>query len=74
MAGLHFAASIPNFLILEYQDLMHAVLVELVDHPPELENGAVRVPDRPGLGIDVRMEAIERYVDWGENQSDRGSW
>jgi galactonate dehydratase len=66
VAGIHFAASIPNFLILEYQDLMHAVLAEIVDYPPVLENGAVHVPTRPGLGIDVRLEAIQKYVDWGE--------
>jgi len=24
------------------------------------------VPDGPGLGIDVRMGAIEKYVDWGD--------
>jgi L-alanine-DL-glutamate epimerase-like enolase superfamily enzyme len=72
VAGIHFAASIPNFLILEYQDLMHATLAELVDNPPELVNGAVLVPNRPGLGIDVRLAAIEKYLDWGETPSLEG--
>ena len=46
-----------------------ATLAELVDNPPELVDGARLVPNRPGLGIDVRLAAIEKYVDWGETPS-----
>ncbi len=46
-----------------------ATLAELVDNPPELVEGALLVPNRPGLGIDVRLAAIEKYVDWGETPS-----
>lgn len=66
VAGLHFAAAIPNFVVLEYQDLMHLTMAELVDRPPKLVDGFLQVPDAPGLGIDVHMAAIEKYVDWGD--------
>jgi galactonate dehydratase len=66
LAGLHFAAAIPNFLILEYQDLMHRTLSELVDRPPRLVDSFLEVPDGPGLGIDVQLAAVEKYVDWGD--------
>jgi galactonate dehydratase len=65
VAGLHLAAAIPNFLILEYQDLMHQTLAALTNCPPIYENGYVRVPEGPGLGIDVRLDVVEKYVDWG---------
>ncbi|MGH2457590.1 MAG: mandelate racemase/muconate lactonizing enzyme family protein [Chloroflexota bacterium] len=69
-AGLHLAAAIPNFLLAEYQPQMHRTMATLVDEPPRLEDGFLRVPDRPGLGIDlVDVEEVERYVDWGERAS-----
>jgi L-alanine-DL-glutamate epimerase-like enolase superfamily enzyme len=65
VAGLHLAAAIPNLLLVEYQDLMHRTMAELVDRPPPVENGYLHVPDVPGLGIDLRLDVIGRYVDWG---------
>ncbi|HMR50079.1 MAG TPA: hypothetical protein PKE40_12400 [Arachnia sp.] len=33
----------------------------LVTNPFQLEDGAIRVPDLPGLGVQLDEEMIERY-------------
>ena len=33
--------------------------------PPVIEDGHILVPDRPGLGVDLDEEAIERYPPHG---------
>ena len=60
MMSMHLAASIPNFLILE--DIHHDTDVrnELIVTPPiERIDGCVLVPDRPGLGVELNIDAIK---------------
>ena len=47
--------------ILEYDRSSHPFRRELVTEPLSLEDGVVRIPDGPGLGIEVVPEALERY-------------
>ena len=47
--------------ILEYDRSLHPFRRELVTEPMSLENGVVRIPDGPGLGIELVPEALERY-------------
>jgi L-alanine-DL-glutamate epimerase-like enolase superfamily enzyme len=66
MANVHCAAAIDNFLALE----MHSVdnpwweeLVTVVGHNgPLIENGFVKVPDAPGLGIELNEEAVKAHL------------
>ena len=61
-ASLHYAASIPNALMLEWDQNPNAVRDELLKEPLTLESdGTVRLPERPGLGIELDREAVERY-------------
>ena len=71
-AGVQLAAAIPNFVLLEYQAMMHRLTASLVDEPPRLEDGFLLFPDRPGLGLDVRLDAIAPYVDWGSDDAPAG--
>jgi L-alanine-DL-glutamate epimerase-like enolase superfamily enzyme len=61
MANLHVAAAIPSFVALEHHGLDLPFWRELVTGLPEdyLEEGYVRVPELPGLGVDLNYEAIE---------------
>ena len=62
MASLHFAAAIPNGLLLEWDQNPNALRDELLKEPLRLEkDGTVRPPERPGLGIELDSAAIERY-------------
>jgi L-alanine-DL-glutamate epimerase-like enolase superfamily enzyme len=46
-----------NGLFLEYFPWLDPLLV----HPMEVKNGMARVPDRPGLGIELKPEAVEEF-------------
>lgn len=62
MASLHFAASIPNALMLEWDQNPNGLRSELLKEELRLEAGSmVRVPERPGLGIELDRAAVERY-------------
>ena len=59
--NLHFAASTPNFLILEYHADDEAPRKDLVQEPMRLEGGYLQLPNKPGLGIEINEEAFRRY-------------
>jgi galactonate dehydratase len=63
MANVHFAASTPNYRILEhFNDFADAWVFELVDHPPRIDrDGRFEVPDRPGLGLRLNHDACEAH-------------
>ncbi len=47
--------------ILEYDRSSHPFRQDLVSVPWVLQEGMIKVPDGPGLGVEVRMDTIERY-------------
>ena len=61
-AGIQLAASIPNFLCQEQVNLGDGYLKE----PFQVENGYVRVPTKPGLGIEMDEEQLADKIghDW----------
>lgn len=63
ITGVHLAASIPNFLMLESvgSPADRTVFAELTDPPPLIENGMLALPAGPGLGIELKKEAFLRY-------------
>jgi L-alanine-DL-glutamate epimerase-like enolase superfamily enzyme len=69
IAGVHLSASIPNLLALEWHAASVPFFDELVkdSEGPLIQNGRVRVPDRPGLGIEFDEEAAYRYRKPGES-------
>jgi galactonate dehydratase len=56
--AVQFAASTPNFLILEYQPDQTGPSRDLVRKPLVLEDGHIRIPDQPGLGIELNEAAF----------------
>lgn len=57
--AVQFAASTPNFLILEYQPDQTGPNRDLVRKPLVLEDGYLRIPDQPGLGIELNEAAFD---------------
>ena len=59
---IHLVSAIPNGLILEYYststDPLHR---EMFEETLQVEDGHVRPPNRPGLGIVPNMKVLERY-------------
>ena len=60
-ASLHFLASIPNSLLLEFDQNPHALREELLKEPIRADEGFVTLPERPGLGVELDPVAVERY-------------
>jgi L-alanine-DL-glutamate epimerase-like enolase superfamily enzyme len=62
IASLHYAASIPNALALEWDQNPNGLRDELLKEGLRLESdGTVKLPERPGLGIELDRDAVERY-------------
>jgi L-alanine-DL-glutamate epimerase-like enolase superfamily enzyme len=61
-ASLHYAASIPNGLVLEWDQNPNGLRTELLKEEFRLESDSTLcVPERPGLGIELDRGAIDRY-------------
>ncbi len=60
-SGLQLAAATPNCTILEYSLGFNPMLRELATDPPIVRDGYIYIPDRPGLGVTLNPEFVERY-------------
>jgi L-alanine-DL-glutamate epimerase-like enolase superfamily enzyme len=61
-ASLHFAASIPNALVVELDRNENPLREALLKAPIAIDrHGMVALPTRPGLGIELDRAALERY-------------
>jgi len=61
IASGHFAASTPNFMILEYQMGDVPWIDELLGAPVPIEGGDLVLPARPGLGFELNHKAVTKY-------------
>jgi galactonate dehydratase len=59
-AFAHFAAAIPNYTHME-SNLCKGPVAEIVDEQMPVENGYRIVSDRPGIGIEIVEEVLEKY-------------
>lgn len=68
IAGVHLAAAIPNLVALEWHAASVPFFDELVKNAggPMIQNGRVRVPEAPGLGIEIDEDTAYRYRKPGE--------
>jgi galactonate dehydratase len=60
-ASLQVAACIPNFLIMEYPVAWEPFANEIAKNPLRVEQGAIALPQAPGIGIDLDEAALARY-------------
>ena len=60
-ATIQVSACIPNFLITEYFVNLEPFGNEVAVEPFQVEDSYIRVPDKPGLGIELDEEALARY-------------
>jgi L-alanine-DL-glutamate epimerase-like enolase superfamily enzyme len=61
MASAHLCASVPNFLVLEYQLGDVPWIDELLTHPVPVREGHLDLPERPGLGFALDHAAVAKY-------------
>ncbi len=60
-ATIQVSTTIPNFLITEYFVNLEAFGREIARDPFKVENGYIKVPDAPGLGIELDEQALARF-------------
>lgn len=68
MASCHVCASVPNFMILEWQIYFHKnpMFDEIVTYEgPKIEDGFVTVSEAPGIGVDINEEGMRKYATEG---------
>jgi D-galactarolactone cycloisomerase len=59
-AGLHVSAAVEELAAFEYQPVSVEVANRTLREPFTVSDGAMRLPDRPGLGIELDEDELER--------------
>lgn len=65
MASCHVCASVPNFMILEWQIYFHTnpMFKEIVKFEGNMiENGFIPLSEAPGIGVDINEEGMKKYA------------
>lgn len=62
MAGAQVMLTTPNFYKLEVHRYDLSGYNLLIDHPLDVRRGSLYVPDRPGLGVELQLEALKQYA------------
>lgn len=61
LASAHLMTSTPNFLILEFMAIDVPWRDEVITYPLKIKNGYIELPDKPGLGAELDLEAIKKH-------------
>jgi len=69
MAATHVGAAIPNSLAIEYHSYELGWWEDLVEEDV-IEDGYIEVPEEPGLGVTLDMDAVEEHMVEGETLFD----
>jgi galactonate dehydratase len=71
MAGAQVMMTVPNFYKLEVHRYDLSGYNILIDHPLDVRDGSLYLPERPGLGVNLNLEALRTYETTPE-QADNG--
>jgi L-alanine-DL-glutamate epimerase-like enolase superfamily enzyme len=61
-ANLHIIGSLDNALYVEYDAYESPIREELFQEPIKAEKGIVRMPEKPGLGLELNRKALPKYA------------
>ncbi|MEU3918207.1 mandelate racemase/muconate lactonizing enzyme family protein [Streptomyces sp. NPDC029004] len=61
-AALQLCAATPNLRTYEYNRLPNPIRERILTNPPEFRDGALFVPQGPGLGAEVDDAVVDRYT------------
>jgi galactonate dehydratase len=59
-AFVQLDAAIPNYVLMESHTTADR-LNDILEEPPKREGGWIVVPDRPGIGVEIREEALAKF-------------
>ncbi|MEM6550613.1 MAG: mandelate racemase/muconate lactonizing enzyme family protein [Planctomycetota bacterium] len=61
LASAHVCASIPNFFRCEFMFMDVPWRDTVIDHPLDVRDGKLHLSDRPGLGVDLVEDEMEKH-------------
>ena len=70
MASAHVATAIPNSLAVEFHSYELEWWDDLYEGAPIIEEGHIEIPEEPGLGLTLDMDAVEAHMVAGESLFD----
>jgi gluconate/galactonate dehydratase len=70
VASVHACATVPNAFVLEWHSREVDWWEEMVAGDPLVEDGAIEVPEGPGLGIDLDVDVVADHLAPGETIPD----
>jgi len=70
VAGAHVAAAIPSFLAIEFHGRDDEHWDDFVEEDGIIDDGAIPVPEAPGLGVTLDLDAVEAHMAEGETLID----
>jgi L-rhamnonate dehydratase len=59
-ANLQWISAMPQATLLEFRRTKSPLLQDLIKTPFVAENGNLQIPDRPGLGIEIKDDVVEQ--------------
>lgn len=65
MASCHVCASVPNFLILEWQSYFHTdpMFREIIKYDGEwVKDSFITLSEKPGIGVEINEEGMKKYA------------
>lgn len=65
MAACHVCATVPNFLILEWQSYFHTdpMYKEIVQYDGEwVKDSFITLSEKPGIGVNMNVDAMKKYA------------
>ena len=68
MASCHACASVPNFMVLEWQIYYHTnpMFDEIVIYDGDkIVDGFIPLSEKPGIGVDINVEGLRKYATEG---------
>jgi galactonate dehydratase len=61
LVNANVCATVPNFFILEFDVDDAPWRDDIMTHPLQVENGTMKIPERPGLGSDLIEEQLLKH-------------
>ncbi|MGB9596958.1 MAG: mandelate racemase/muconate lactonizing enzyme family protein [Candidatus Poribacteria bacterium] len=66
MATIHFGASTRNFVMTETRISQLKLIHEMGEEEIHIQNGKIKVPDKPGLGVTLIEDVLKANLETGE--------
>jgi len=62
ITNAHFVAATPHSISVEVDQTGNPFIEQLLTEPLDIKDGMLRLPDRPGLGIEINREALKKLA------------